>query len=60
MLPSIKSFNVEQLHAMGQVSRESNNNDLITERYKRKLKCSVRTIIIDEKEDLFVKIKANT
>jgi hypothetical protein len=58
MLLSAKSFNVEQLYAIGQMSGESNNNDFVIERYKRKLRCSVRIIVIDEKEDLFVRIKA--
>jgi hypothetical protein len=60
MLPGVKSFDVKRLHAMGQVSEECNNNDLIIERYKCKLKCLVRTTIIDKEEDPFVKIKANT
>jgi hypothetical protein len=60
MLPGTKSFDVERLHTMGKVSGERNNNDLVTERYKRKLRYSVRITIIDKEEDPFVGIRAGT
>jgi hypothetical protein len=45
---------------MGKVSEESNNNNLVIECNKYKLRCLVRTIIIVKEEDPFVKIKAST
>jgi len=45
---------------MDKVSRESNNNNLITERNERKLRYLVRTAIIVKEKDPFVGIKAGT